>query len=91
MIFGFTICFLLERKYVLNKLCLFLSLFQLSLVSTCLSAAEEEKNVFKNDLQNLGFSRERMIKSAWNTRSDSKSDVIFLTYEEIIFFSEMKL
>ena len=26
-----------------------------------------------------------MIKSAWNTRSDSQSDVIFLTDKEILF------
>ena len=67
---------------------LILSPFQLSLVTTCLSAAEKEKEIFKTDLQNLGLSKERMIKSAWNTRSDSQSDVIFLTDKEILFFRD---
>jgi hypothetical protein len=43
-------------------------LSQLSLVSISLSAAEEEKEMLKTDLQNLSLSKEMMIKSAWNKR-----------------------
>jgi hypothetical protein len=43
-------------------------LFQIDLVSISLSAAEEEKKMLKNDLQNLSLSKEMMIKSAWNKR-----------------------
>ena len=50
---------------------------QLCLVSTCLSAAEEEKEIFKNDLQNLRLSKEMMIKSAWNTRYGTHYTVSF--------------
>jgi len=44
---------------------------KLHLVSACLSAAEEEKGIFRKDLQNLSLSKEMMIKSAWNTRDDA--------------------
>ena len=43
-------------------------LSQLSLVSISLSAAEEEKEMMKTDLQNLSLSKKMMIKSAWNKR-----------------------
>ena len=44
------------------------NMFQLSLASTCLSAAEEEKEILKKDFQNLSISKEMMIKSDWETR-----------------------
>ena len=43
-------------------------LFQIDLVSISLSAAEEEKEMLKTDLQNLSLSKEMMIKSAWDKR-----------------------
>eukprot|EP00092_Neocalanus_flemingeri_P002948 GFUD01003153.1.p1 GENE.GFUD01003153.1~~GFUD01003153.1.p1 ORF type:complete len:587 (+),score=243.74 GFUD01003153.1:263-2023(+) len=59
----------LESKKELDKLqelkC------KLSLVSTCLSAAEEETEICKTDLQNLTLSKEMMIKSAWKTRDEA--------------------
>eukprot|EP00092_Neocalanus_flemingeri_P067246 GFUD01082040.1.p1 GENE.GFUD01082040.1~~GFUD01082040.1.p1 ORF type:complete len:219 (-),score=98.54 GFUD01082040.1:86-679(-) len=44
---------------------------KLSLVSTCLSAAEEETEICKTDLQYLTLSKEMMIKSAWKTRDEA--------------------
>ena len=45
-----------------------LVLSQLSLVSISLSAADEEKEMLKTDLQNLSLSKEMMIKSALDKR-----------------------
>jgi len=41
---------------------------KLSLASTCLAAAEEEKEILTQDLQNLTLTKEMMIKKAWETR-----------------------
>ena len=41
----------------------------MSLASTCLAAAEEEKQILTQDLQNLTLTKEMMIKKAWETRS----------------------
>ena len=37
-------------------------------MSTCLSAAEEEKEMLKTDWQNLSLSKEMMIRRAWDSR-----------------------
>merc|ERR1712142_188074 len=41
---------------------------KLSLVSTCLAAAKEDAELLQTDLQNLGLSKEKIIKTAWDKR-----------------------
>ena len=54
--------------FLFDNLPVIINYFKLSLVTTCLSAADEEKEILKKDLQNLSMSKEMMIKSAWETR-----------------------
>ena len=63
-------------------------LSQLSLVSISLSAAEEEKEMLKTDLQTLSLSKEMMIKSAWNKRWKTYNMTMKIKY---ILILEMKL
>jgi len=44
---------------------------KLSLVDKSLLAAEEQKEIYKADLERLGVSKEVMIKSAWDTRDEA--------------------
>ena len=59
MVLHWTLLILILNNHVLS---------QLSLVSISLSAAEEEKEMLKTDLQNLSLSKEMMIKRAWDKR-----------------------
>ena len=43
-------------------------MFQLSMVEVKLSAAEEERDTYKQDLSDTQLSKDQVVKKAWETR-----------------------